>query len=194
MVTYFNFYFFLALSFIYIPIFIILKFKFNKKNTYLFFSSIMFIYISIVLANTFPKHMVGIRANYYDHFHYYIFNSLNLVPLITLEHRDLEFSILNIILTMPFGFLLSFLKPINCKQSIIYGFYFSFFIEFTQFIAPFFGFSFRVVDVNDLIFNTLGSFLGFLCFKLFISIFKFLINKFKIELNPLLLHIYQAEA
>lgn len=70
--------------------------------------------------------------------------------------------ILNIMLFIPFGFLLPSLFPQLCWwQIILIGLVFSLFIELVQFFKRL-----GYADVDDLINNTLGTAIGFLCYKL----------------------------
>lgn len=69
---------------------------------------------------------------------------------------------LNIFMFMPLGFLLpliweDFRKP---GKTVFFGFLLSASIEFFQL------FSFRTTDIDDLIMNTLGTAVGFLCWRL----------------------------
>lgn len=51
------------------------------------------------------------------------------------------------------------------------------------------GFTFRVVDINDVIFNLLGTILGYIGFKLFKILFNWFTAKSNIELNSFLKYI-----
>lgn len=77
--------------------------------------------------------------------------------------NDLGNSILNMLLFIPMGLLLPTLNE-NCrnrKNVLIIGFWVSLGIEFGQL------FTYRVSDINDLITNTLGNFLGYLLYTRF---------------------------
>ncbi|NCC87514.1 MAG: VanZ family protein [Clostridia bacterium] len=75
----------------------------------------------------------------------------------------------NIIMFIPFGFLISFFtnkkKFVKCIASATL---FSVFIEFLQFIlgVTFVGSQYRVVDIDDVILNLLGAIIGFCIFKI----------------------------
>ncbi len=77
--------------------------------------------------------------------------------------------LLNIILFIPFGFLVPLIwKKLNRPSFIIgFGFLFSLLIESSQLLNN------RSADIDDLILNTLGAFIGFVVFRLFNKIFKF---------------------
>lgn len=84
-------------------------------------------------------------------------------------------NILNIIMFMPFGFLV----PLIWKQSrklsgtVLLGFEFSLLIEFLQL------FNRRATDIDDLLMNTLGALLGFLLWK----IYQLLVKKIPKEIH-----------
>lgn len=70
----------------------------------------------------------------------------------------------NILLFVPLGFFIPLL--FNKKNKVInialYGFFISFIIEGIQLFT-----AFNLTDIDDIIFNTLGSVVGFLIFKIF---------------------------
>ncbi len=91
--------------------------------------------------------------------------ALNLIPLITLTSQDLKTSLLNILLMIPFGFGLPFITNFKMKKVVLIGVLFSIVIELLQLITGLIAkTTFRVADVNDVIFNTLGVVLGYLLF------------------------------
>lgn len=83
--------------------------------------------------------------------------NLNLIPILPMA-EDLQNSVLNVVLFVPLGILL----PIGWKKfrerryALLLGFGISFCIELLQMLT------FRTTDVNDLITNTLGTYLGYL--------------------------------
>ena len=86
--------------------------------------------------------------------------NLNLIPFLGLID-DWKNSILNVLLFVPLGMILPILwgKFRKAGKTVLFGFLTSLTIEVLQI------FTFRATDVNDLITNTLGAFLGFLCAK-----------------------------
>jgi len=77
--------------------------------------------------------------------------------------------LLNIVLLIPFGFLVPLIwKKLN-KPSVVvgFGFLFSLLIESSQLLNN------RSSDIDDLILNTLGTVIGFVIFRLFDKVFKF---------------------
>lgn len=91
-------------------------------------------------------------------------DKINFIPL----QYGIDISqILNIIMFMPFGFLLPLIWK-NCRSLfpvLMSGFSYSLAIEFCQL------FNNRVTDVNDLIMNTLGAVCGYLIWVIYQRLF-----------------------
>src|SRR5205809_635668 len=88
--------------------------------------------------------------------------SINLIPLIVLTRQDLKTSLLNIILMVPFGFGVPFITSFGMKKVVVFGALFSIVIEFLQLLTGFMAkITFRVADINDVIFNTVGVAIGY---------------------------------
>lgn len=103
-------------------------------------------------------------------------DTLNLIPFAYIK-EDIFPYIANIILFIPFGLLCPLLW--RCKRTfwhtVISGFFLSLLIEISQL------FNFRVTDVDDLLMNTLGTAIGFLCFLLIRRIIPRISGKFALE-------------
>lgn len=85
--------------------------------------------------------------------------TVNLIPFSDEINRRFLFQIsMNAVMLLPFGFFLPVLwkKCRSWKVTTLAGFVTSAMIEFIQM------FSFRTTDVDDLLMNTLGAFLGYL--------------------------------
>ena len=84
--------------------------------------------------------------------------NLNLIPFIGMID-DWKNGILNILLFVPLGMMMPILWNSfrTQKNALLFGFGTSLAIELLQMLT------FRATDVNDLITNTLGAYLGFLC-------------------------------
>ena len=116
--------------------------------------------------------------------------SMNLIPLITLTPQDLETSFLNILLLIPFGFGLPFITNYRMKKMVVIGALFSIFIEFIQLITGFIAnITFRVADINDVIFNTVGVAIGYILFIVFVRIYRHISHNWEISANPILRYI-----
>ncbi len=187
---YFDLLTFLVFGLIWISIVTYLRLKKKKSFVYLIFFTIFYIYLFKVLDYTllqfqsllFLKHFMpnlilrGQEAG----------ESMNLIPLITLTPQHLKTSLLNILLMVPFGFGLPFITKFRMKKIIVIGILFSIAIELLQLITGFIAnITFRVADINDVIFNTLGVVTGYILFVGFVHI----VPNWKISTNPILRYI-----
>lgn len=79
----------------------------------------------------------------------------------------------NIILFLPLGALLPFAseKFRTIKRVLLAALFFSLSIEAIQFVSRFFG-SYRSIDVDDVLFNTSGAFLGFIIYTMVKNVFS----------------------
>lgn len=77
---------------------------------------------------------------------------------------------LNVLLFIPFGFIVSLIRGSRgrsaCLKAVVFGLVFSVMIETSQL------FNFRTTDVDDVLTNVLGTFLGYLIFELGYSFFR----------------------
>ena len=134
-----------------------------------FFALLVFaVYISAVFAVTssgtvFDAMRHGIYRYYWDPT---IWKQLSLIPF-SQENYIYQY-VLNVLMLVPFGFLLPAIwKKSNSVLCIAAaGFSFSLLIELSQLLNH------RKSDVDDLITNTAGAVLGLLCFRLFAKLTK----------------------
>ena len=90
---------------------------------------------------------------------------LNLLPVVTLESTDVRTSLLNVAMMVPFGLGLPFLTSLRWWAVVAAGALVSVAIELLQLVTGMLGgITFRVADVNDVIFNAAGTGLGYLLF------------------------------
>ncbi|WP_340027873.1 VanZ family protein [Paenibacillus sp. FSL H7-0940] len=91
------------------------------------------------------------------------YQSIQWIPLLT---ADAPSFLLNIVLFMPLGFMLPFIKPwIHSMRTA--GLALSFLIEITQLLLRITLGNGRSTDLNDIIANKTGSVLGFIILNLF---------------------------
>jgi glycopeptide antibiotics resistance protein len=99
--------------------------------------------------------------------------SINLIPIITLTGEGMKTSFLNVLLFVPFGFGLPFVMNTSLKKIVILGAFFSMGIEFLQFLSGYLAqITFRIADINDVLFNTLGSLIGGLLCLVFATLYR----------------------
>jgi len=115
---------------------------------------------------------------------------MNLIPLITLTPQDLKTSLLNILLLIPFGFGLPFITNYRMKKIVVIGALFSIVIELMQLITGSIAkITFRIADINDVIFNTVGVAIGYILFVGFVRIYRHISYNWEISANPILRYI-----
>ncbi len=179
---------------IWIGIAAFLRLKKKKSLVYLIFFTIFYVYLfkvldytlfqfqSLLLLKHFTPDLIlqGLTAG----------KSMNLIPLITLTLEDVKTSLLNILLLIPFGFGLPFITNLRMKKIIVIGALFSIVIEFLQLITGFMAkITFRIADINDVIFNTVGVAVGYILFVGFVRIYRHISHNWEISANPILRYI-----
>lgn len=103
----------------------------------------------------------------------------NLIPLIDIVSDPIAYTVntlLNILLFMPLGFLMPAIweEYRSMKKIVLFGFGMSVLIETMQM------FTYRLTDIDDLIFNTIGAAVGYYIYILFL---KYISEKEKAELK-----------
>lgn len=152
----------------FVVLIIIYFWKFYKKwkekgRDVLFVNTIMYIYLSFVLYFTLMPILTRIPFLY---FHQYPYEPMNLIPFVDILTGRGDFLrqvVLNVIMMIPFGFLLPLMKKNNIKISkVIFSiFLVSLSIELLQ---PFNG---RSSDITDIITNVTGGIIGYVIYLLF---------------------------
>lgn len=170
---------------IWIILIALLKLKYKKDLIYMVFFTIFFIYICNVIKYT--QFSIMVDEFMREQIGQNIFKEANWILLIKLTKEDIKSSMLNIILTTPFGFGLPFLKKSSAKSFLGWGLLLSLSIELAQLsTALLAGYSMRYLDINDVIFNVSGVMIGFLSYRIFRKLLKKLIQNLSIESNEVL--------
>lgn len=133
--------------------------KISQNKEILFINTIMYIYLSFVLYFTLMPVITSLP---------FVFNHpnvpMNLVPFIDVSYGRGGFIrqiILNIIMTVPFGFLFPLIKNnTNLIKIVLYTFLLSLSIEILQPLLN----SLRSSDITDLITNVIGGVTGYLLY------------------------------
>ena len=164
----------------FVVLIIIYFWKFYKKwkqkgRDVLFINTIMYIYLSFVLYFTLMPILARIPFLY---FHKYPYETMNLVPFIDILTGRGDFLrqvVLNIIMMIPFGFLLPLTNKNNTKilKVIFYTFLASLSIEILQ---PFNG---RSSDITDIITNVTGGIIGYVMYLIFQPLVTKILNYLK---------------
>ena len=152
----------------FVVLFILYIFIFYKRwkvkgKDILFINTIMYIYLSFVLYFTLMPIITSLP---------FVFNHsyvpMNIVPFIDVSTGRGDFIrqvVLNIVMTIPFGFLLPLIKNkrINLMKIVLYTFLLSLGIEILQPLIN----DFRSSDITDLVTNILGGIIGYILYLIF---------------------------
>ena len=152
----------------FVVLFILYIFIFYKRwkvkgKDILFINTIMYIYLSFVLYFTLMPIITSLS---------FVFNHsyvpMNLVPFIDISTGRGDFIrqvVLNIVMTIPFGFLLPLIKNkrINLMKIVLYTFLLSLGIEILQPLIN----DFRSSDITDLVTNIFGGIIGYILYLIF---------------------------
>ena len=134
-----------------------------KGKDILFINTIMYIYLSFVLYFTLMPIITSLP---------FVFNHsyvpMNLVPFIDISTGRGDFIrqvVLNIVMTIPFGFLLPLIKNkrISLMKIVLYTFLLSLGIEILQPLIN----DFRSSDITDLVTNIFGGIIGYILYLIF---------------------------
>lgn len=138
--------------------------KWSKKSVKeLVINTLMYIYIVMVLFVTVMPFSIPLGAT-----NNLFMETANFTPFRDLTsnyHGAVREIILNVIMMVPFGFLLPIIKKKGVLVTVVLTFLFSLSIESYQLLSTWWGsLSSRSFDVTDLITNTFGGFIGFLIY------------------------------
>lgn len=101
----------------------------------------------------------------------YSFNSLGSF-INMLKQPSIYQPLFNIVLTVPFGMYLRYYYKCSIKKTFIYSMLLSLFFEITQLTGLYYIYprNYRMFDVDDIMFNTIGGIVGYYIIKPFLKI------------------------
>ncbi|WP_432408171.1 VanZ family protein [Wukongibacter sp. M2B1] len=161
-----------------------IKFATKKANIYLFFFSIFYIYLIYVLKYTIFPIPLDMAEVFKDNSVFT--DGINVIPLKNISFQSLlEKQVLyNILLSVPFGFGIAFITKITKKKLLLVSVLFGIIVESLQLLVSLYlEYTYRIIDINDIIFNFMGVIVGYCIFKFFsILLIKFVDkNNFKLD-------------
>lgn len=126
-----------------------------------------------------------------------LFSGVNLIPLEFGRFGTLQSSLstllLNILLTVPFGFGIRFILPVRSETILWLAPAVGLSLELTQLIISILlQYPYRTVDIHDFLMNTLGVFVGYLLFRLFALGYVSLTNRLDIEHYGLSEYVFEV--
>ncbi|AOY14527.1 hypothetical protein BGI23_04960 [Bacillus sp. ABP14] len=163
-------------------------FYFKAKNN---ISIRHFLWVYVFLFYLSLVYKVTQIATVWDISRYETWIRVNQINLTLFDTAGSTTYLLNIVLFMPFGFLLPTIWPQfrKMKNTVCAGFFFSLAIELNQLLNN------RITDIDDLFTNTLGSIIGYVLYKvLYTALFKMILKREekKIDTNSSLVIKYEA--
>jgi glycopeptide antibiotics resistance protein len=120
-------------------------------------------------------------------------DGINMIPFNNISFQSLlEKQVLyNILLSIPFGFGIAFITKITKRKLLVLSVFFGIIVESLQLIISLYlEYTYRIIDINDIIFNFTGVIVGYCIFKLFsILLIRFVDNN-GLKLGPFSSYIY----
>lgn len=116
-----------------------------------------------------------------------VWREMNLIPF---RYTFTKENFFNILMTVPLGFGSPFVIKCSFTKTLIVGSVTGIMLELGQLLSAIYaGYTFRYVDINDVLYNLIGVLIGFFVFKLFKIIFNACVKKYNIKFNSILKHI-----
>lgn len=184
-----------------ILLFLILLLRLAKRSwSYLFFFSAFWVYLLFMVGLIiFPIPRVAPLE--IDKLGLSFQSALSEIHLIPHNYQNFEyfsryttFDILgNLFLTIPFGFGILWVWPSLSNMMLPLAFLVGFMNETAQFLLMvIWGFSYRVVDINDVILNTLGVLIGYVLFLIFTWTMRGIVKAFRIKTRGVFQYIVET--
>lgn len=149
----------------------------NKKFENIVWLSCFAIYMFLLIDVTIfpiPITLKRIEYNFAIKAGSSIWNSINLLPDISLGNVFSRNFFYNMVMTAPFGFLVNviFLEKERLKKTMLWILLLTLSIELTQLIFILFTGAFKIVDVNDIVANICGGLIGYSIYLIFNKFFN----------------------
>lgn len=170
-----------------------LRWRKTRDPFHLLFIFLFSFYLILVVRWTvFPIYIIPYRA-----MQGYFMDNVNLIPFyfgpgISLANA-LSGIILNTLLTMPIGFGINFIVHFQPRDLLRLVAIFGFGIEGMQLlISLLLGYPYRAIDVNDVIFNSLGVVLGYGFFRMFAPSYLALTRHWGLQAYGIFRHLHEV--
>ena len=170
----------------------------GHRQPYLFCFSVFWVYLLLVVKVTLFPIPIELNVDSVGTWERLIFtlSRVNLIPFYYAGYfnkRVIFIEVIqNIILTIPFGFGISFIARIESRKFPRLAFFVGFAIETAQLVLSLFVGTYRTVDITDVILNAIGILLGFALFRLFTRLNSQLMQRFNIEPRGLGRYVYHV--
>lgn len=174
----------------------------QRNSSYLFFFSVFWVYLLILVSVTiFPIPLdggyrfdnIGEQIAFMQRVH-----AINLIPLYFGTCWELPRPCAigiyeNILMTVPFGFGVSFIARLRTRDFFWLAIAVGSVIEVAQFVLDLaIRTTYRTVDANDVLFNATGILFGYGIFRVFAWLYLTITHRFGIEQRGLLAYIHDV--
>lgn len=153
------------------------------------FSGVFYAYVVTILDKTmFPIFLDdGVRNSIGNN----VWSHVNLIPIVKITSNEIRTSIYNVLLFIPLGYLLPLvMEKCGYRNVMAIGLVVSVIIECMQLlIALVVGFTFRYMDVNDVMFNVIGTIVGYMVFLVFAVFYRWWSKKARLPNKGIYQHI-----
>ncbi len=173
---------------------------YRKSNpAYRFFFSLFWLYIILVVSLTlFPIPIRSFSERQLSRQSaFFILSRINRIPFDYSQFKNISPAFIfirevvaNILLTMPFGFLINFIVPARVRKIPLLALAVGVSIEFAQLgMCLLVGLNYRGIDINDAIMNMIGVLCGYQVFCLFSRFFLRVTQRHPVKEHGLLVYI-----
>ncbi len=188
---------FLFVLAILIPL-LIVRWRRTHSASHLFFFAIFWIYLTILASMTiFPIRYAGFEGWFKEPVSQ-ILARINLVPfdfgrLFELSPRIIFDNLAgNVLLTMPFGFGVSFVSQVSFKRALWLSLAVGLGLETAQLAISLIIGGYRSVDINDSLLNAAGVLVGYGLFRMFSWVYLALIKKLGIRPKGIFAYVFEV--
>jgi glycopeptide antibiotics resistance protein len=175
---------------------VVMLWRKKPSLSYLLCFAVFSLYIVIVIDKTLLP--IEISGGYADVMRREPFmSSVNYIPFYFGPFGTLESSLntllLNVALMIPFGFGVNFIAPVKPKHMLWLAPVVGLSIETTQLIISLLlRYAYRIIDINDVLMNTLGVVIGYALFRVFAWLYLWTFHKLGIKGWGLAAYLYEV--
>ncbi|MBI2758633.1 MAG: VanZ family protein [Chloroflexi bacterium] len=171
----------------------------KRSLAYLFFFSAFWLYLLILISVTlFPIPIPEAGIFLTKQQLTFVFSHVNFVPFKYLSDPYANPCVVfleivqNILLTIPFGFGVSFIAQFKARDFLWLAIAVGFTIEIAQLVISLGAGVYRTVDITDVLLNATGILLGYGIFRIFAWLYLVITQHFKITHRGLLAYIHEV--
>ncbi len=164
----------------------------RQSLPYLLFFSIFWLYLLVIVSTVIFPIVINLEGGQAS-----LFPSMNLLPFYFgdcfIPFNCLKDVVMNILLTIPFGFGINFLTRVKPRSFFLLAPAVGLVLELSQLLVLFvFQSWFHAIDINDAIYNAIGVLIGYAIFRVFAWAYVGIAEHFDFKHKWLLADIYSV--